>query len=79
MEYLALIAAMDDADPGCRGDDTFIADDLEPDELALMAAICSDCPLLALCRDYCAAASPDAGYWAGTNYNRREGKPRRRR
>lgn len=57
--------ALRNTTPGCEGDDRYITDDLAPDEIEDMRAICAHCPLLTECRDFAATATTLAGFWAG--------------
>lgn len=63
-EYAALTAALRTTPTRCAGDGRFTAERLDPAELTAMAAMCADCPLVALCGAYAAAADPP-GFWAG--------------
>lgn len=63
----ALSAALLTTTPACQGDDRFIADDQDADELA---HICAACPMYTICATYARTARPPAGIWAGRRYNK---------
>lgn len=74
-----LQAALMSAVPDCEGDDRYIADaaDLPREDRAVMAAICTACPLHTPCGDYATADRPRAGWWPGHNLTpSQKGTPR---
>lgn len=77
-EWTALQTAMDETDPACHEwADLFTLD--EPDEsvIEFTTALCSECPLITLCRSYAQAARPQFGIWGGRKYplSKRKGEP----
>lgn len=66
--YLSLMAAMDDNEPVCLGDDLFTADTVAKEDADFMATLCAACPLVTLCRAYAQLERPKAGFWAGKKY-----------
>jgi len=75
--YAALVAALEQEPPPCRGDNRYLSEhgDIDP-ELQLR---CSTCPVFQLCRDYALADRPAAGIWAGERWadKRKPGRPRK--
>lgn len=56
----------------CKDDPRFIAERLSRDEEREMRNICFDsCPIRSACGIYASTAKPEAGFWAGRNYNQR--------
>ena len=58
----ALQAELRYSTPNCENDPRFI-DDTTP--APVLAPICADCPVFALCAAYAAIERPPAGVWAG--------------
>lgn len=63
--YTALTEEIQHTPTPCREDPRFILDELPKAECDRMAAICDNCPVLALCDTYAAVSRPLAGFWAG--------------
>jgi hypothetical protein len=76
-DMAALQRALADATPLCAGNERFIAEDLEPVDLAEMTALCDLCPARFACSGYARATKPPAGFWAGKLYPRPTGRPRK--
>jgi hypothetical protein len=81
--WQSLNDALAEADPACRNDERFTADDTIAADLESMRGLCASCPMLAQCDAY-AAAAPGwimSGFWAGAkrgqntraDYRRRAG------
>lgn len=70
----ALVTAMDEHRPACRGDERFTLDreNVTEADLTAMHGICGSCPIRALCNAYAAADKPSGGYWAGRYWGRKE-------
>lgn len=73
-ELEALVNAMDEHRPACRGDERFTLDreHVTDSMSADMSAICASCPLRAACEQYAAAERPTGGFWAGRYWGRKE-------
>ena len=66
--YSALAMAMENAQPKCKDNAKFTADELRQPDVDELALICSTCPLFDLCSTYASIERPKIGVWAGKRY-----------